>query len=140
VQFGPLLGVLALAAIFGALLGMPSSEQAATRVPTANEQPAKRLDEVRFRLRDDLSIASTPDEQADLAGRLVMAYGRAADHMSSSELVSAAHDASLAYASLQSAARSGDAAAYDRARDEVDTAESSVSDELAQVGPNGPRE
>jgi predicted kinase len=61
--------------ILGALLGMPGSgsEQAAKGVPSANEQAAKRLDEVRFRLRDDLSIASTPEEQADLAGRLAMA-------------------------------------------------------------------
>jgi Protein kinase domain len=135
VQFGPMLGVIALAVIFGALLGMPGSgsEQAAKSVPSANERAAKRLDEVRFRLRDDLSIASTPEEQADLAGRLAMAYGRAADHMSPSELVSAAHDASLAYTSLQSAARSGDAGAYDSARGEVETAESSMSDKLAQV-------
>ena len=137
-----MLGVIALAVILGALLGMPGSgsEQAAKRVPSANEQAAKRLDEVRFRLRDDLSIASTPEEQADLAGRLAMAYGRAADHMSSSELVSAAHDASLAYTSLQSAARSGDAAAYESARGEVETAESSMSDKLAQVSPQKPRE
>jgi hypothetical protein len=142
VQFGPMLGVIALAVIFGALLGMPGSgsEQAAKSVPSANERAAKRLDEVRFRLRDDLSIASTPEEQADLAGRLAMAYGRAADHMSSPELVSAAHDASLAYTSLQSAARSGDAAAYDSARGEVETAESSMSDKLAQVSAQKPRE
>ena len=142
VQFGPMLGVIALALIFGALLGMPGSgsDQAAKPVPSANEHAAKRLDEVRFRLRDDLSVASTPEEQAALAGRLAMAYGRAADHMSSTELVSAAHDASLAYTGLQSAARSGDAAAYDRARGEVETAESSMSDELAQVSPQKPRE
>jgi hypothetical protein len=142
VQFGPMLGVIALALIFGALLGMPGSgsDQAANRVPSANEQAAKRLDEVRFRLRDELSIASTPEEQADLAGRLAMAYGRAADHMSSSELVSAAQDASLAYTSLQSAARSHDASAYDSARGEVETAESSMSDKLAQVSPQKPRE
>jgi serine/threonine-protein kinase len=142
VQFGPMLGVVALALILGALLGMPGSgsEQAAKGVPSANEQAAKRLDEVRFRLRDDLSIASTPEEQADLAGRLAMAYGRAADHMSSPELVSAAHDASLAYTSLQSAARSGDAAAYASARGEVEAAESSMSDKLAQVNPQKPRE
>jgi hypothetical protein len=142
VQFGPMLGVIALALILGALLGMPGSgsEQAAKGVPSANEEAAKRLDEVRFRLRDDLSIASTPEEQADLAGRLAMAYGRAADHMSSPELVSAAHDASLAYTSLQSAARSGDAAAYASARGEVEAAESSMSDKLAQVNPQKPRE
>jgi hypothetical protein len=142
VQFGPMLGVIALAVIFGALLGMPGSgsEQAAKSVPSANERAAKRLDEVRFRLRDDLSIASTPEEQADVAGRLAMAYGRAADHMSTPELVSAAHDASLAYTSLQSAARSGDAAAYDSARGEVETAESSMSDKLAQVSAQKPRE
>jgi hypothetical protein len=142
VQFGPMLGVIALALIFGALLGMPGSgsDQAAKRVPSANEQAAKRLDEVRFRLRDELSLASTPEEQANLAGRLAMAYGRAADHMSSSELVSAAQDASLAYTSLQSAARSHDASAYDSARGEVETAESSMSDKLAQVNPQKPRE
>ena len=142
VQFGPLLGVIALAAIFGLLLGMPgsSSEQAAKPVPSANEQAAKRLDDVRFRLRDDLAIASTPNEQAALAGRLAMAYGRAADHMSSSELASAADDASLAYTHLQSAASSGDAAAYDSARSEVESAESAMSDKLAQVSPQRPRE
>jgi hypothetical protein len=142
VQFGPLLGVIALAAIFGLLLGMPGSgsEQAAKPVPSANEQAAKRLDDVRFRLRDDLAIASTPNEQAALAGRLAMAYGRAADHMSSSELASAADDASLAYTHLQSAASSGDAAAYDSARSEVESAESAMSDKLAQFSPQRPRE
>jgi len=137
-----MLGVIALAAIFGALLGMPGSgsDQAATHVPTANEQAAKRLDEVRFRLRDDLSIASTPDEQANTARRLAMAYGRAADHMTGAALVSAANDASLAYTSLQRAARSGDQAAYDSARDDVESAESSMSDELAQFSPQRPQE
>ena len=140
--FGPLLGVVAVALLLGALLGLPGSDtdQAAKRVPSANEQAAMRLDEVRFRLRDDLAIASTPKEQAALAGRLAMAYGRAADHMSSSQLVTAANDASLAYSSLQSAARSGDAAAYDRARGDVKEAESSMSDKLAQFRPQGPRE
>jgi len=99
-----------------------------------------RLDEVRFRLRDELALATTPDEQAHLAGRLAMAYGRAADHASSSELVSAAHEASSAYTNLQTAARSGDAAAYDTARGEVEAAESAVSDELAQIGAKAPRE
>ena len=140
-RFGPLLGVIAVAALLGGLLGMPGSdsEQASKRVPSANEQAAMRLDEVRFRLRDDLAIASTPAEQAALAGRLAMAYGRAADHLSTPELASAAKDASLAYASLQSAARSGDAAAYDSARGEVQSAESSISDKLAQFGPQRPR-
>jgi Protein kinase domain len=142
VRFGPMLGVIALAAIFGVLLGMPSggSEQAAQGVPSANQRAVMRLDEVRFRLRDELALATTPDEQAHLAGRLAIAYGRAADHASSSELVSAAHEASSAYTNLQTAARSGDAAAYDTARGEVEAAESAVSDELAQIGAKAPRE
>ena len=141
-QFGPLLGVIAVAALLGGLLGMPGSgsEQAAKRVPSANERAAMRLDEVRFRLRDDLAIASTPAEQAALAGRLARAYGRAADDVSSAELASAADGASRAYTNLQSAARSGDAATYDRARGEVESAESSVSDKLAQFDPQSPRE
>ena len=91
----------------------------------------QRLDSVRFRLRDDLAVASTTDEQADLAQRLAMAYGHAADDLRSPELVSAAQSASAAYASLESAARASDQDAYDVARGDVEAAESRIAIAIA---------
>jgi hypothetical protein len=102
-------------------------------VRSADAPAVNRLDDVRFRLRDDLAFASTPDEQADLAGRLAMAYGRAADNLSSPELVAAAHRASAAYASLERAARAADEDAYSDARTRVDAAESQVAGELSRL-------
>jgi serine/threonine kinase PknH len=132
---GPVLLVFAVAAVFGALLGMPGggSEKAATTVQSPDEVAVQRLDNVRFRLRDDLAFASTADEQADVAGRLAMAYGRAADHLSSPQLVSAAKHASAAYVSLESAARAADENAYDDARARVDAAEAEIDREMAQI-------
>ena len=94
---GPALLVLVVAAVFGVLLGMPGSgsERAANTRPLA--RAASRCSgstSVRFRLRDDLAVASTPEEQADLAERLAMAYGHAADDLRAPELVSAAQSAS----------------------------------------------
>jgi serine/threonine-protein kinase len=131
--WGPALLVLILAAAFGALLGMPGSgpERAANTVRSPEQRALQRLDGVRFRLRDDLTLASTTDEQADLAQRLAMAYGRAADQLRSPELVSAAQSASGAYASLESAARSGDQDAYDVARGDVEAAESRIAIAIA---------
>ena len=122
-----------MAAVFGALLGMPGSgsEQAANTVRSADQRALQRLDGVRFRLRDDLAFASTTDEQADLAQRLAMAYGHAADDLRSPELVSAAQSASAAYASLESAARAADQDAYDVARGDVEAAESRIAIAIA---------
>jgi hypothetical protein len=131
--WGPALLVLVLAAVFGVLLGMPGSgsEQAAKTVRTPDQRALQRLDSTRFRLRDDLTLASTTDEQADLAQRLAMAYGHAADDLRSPKLVSAAQSASAAYASLESAARAGDQDAYDVARGDVEAAESRIAIAIA---------
>jgi hypothetical protein len=131
--------VLAVAAAFGALLGVPGAgpQQTATTVRSADELALARLDGVRFRLRDDLAFASSSDEQADVAGRLAMAYGRAADNVSSPELVSAAEAASLAYVGLQRAASGPDESAYESARARVERAEDRVERELARMTGNG---
>jgi hypothetical protein len=133
VPLGPLLLVLAVAALFGVLLGMPSSEpqQAANTVRTPEERALERLDGARFRLRDDLAFASTADEQAGLAQRLATAYGKAADDLTSPQLVSAAESASAAYLSLERAARADDEDAYDVARGDVEAAESRIAIALA---------
>lgn len=132
---GPLLLVLLVAAVFGVLLGMPGagSEQAADTTQSVDGLAVERLDNVRFRLRDELALASTTDEQADLAARLAMAYGHAADGMSSPELVSAAQRASAAYVSLESAARAADADAYESARGRVEVAETQIANALPRI-------
>ena len=107
------------------------SERAANTVRSPEQRALQRLDGVRFRLRDDLTFASTTEEQANLAQRLAMAYGRAADQLRSPELVSAAQSASAAYASLESAARAGDQDAYDVARGDVEAAESRIAIAIA---------
>jgi hypothetical protein len=131
----PALPVLVLAAVLGALLGMPGSgsERAANTVRSPDQLALQRLDGTRFRLRNDLALASTTDDQADLAQRLAMAYGHAADDLRSPALVSAAKSASAAYASLESAARAGDQDAYDVARGDVEAAESRIA---IAVGPS----
>jgi hypothetical protein len=135
VSLGPVLLVLVVAAAFGALLGLPGSspEQAADTVGPPQQAAVQRLDEVRFRLRDELAFAGTVDDQADAAQRLAMAYGRAADHVTSPALASAAKEASLAYLALESAARAGDQDAYAGARMRVEAAEKQVERELAQI-------
>jgi serine/threonine protein kinase len=134
-SLGPLLLVLVVAGAFGALLGMPGagSQEAANTVRSADELALERLDNVRFRLRDDLAFASTTDEQADLAERLSMAYGHAADDLSSPELVSAAQRASAAYVSLEGAARTAEADGYESARGRVEVAESKIASELSRI-------
>jgi serine/threonine kinase PknH len=131
--WGPALLVLVVAAVFGALLGMPGSgsERAADTVRSPDQLALQRLDGVRFRLRDDLAVASTTEEQANLAQRLAMAYGHAADALRSPKLVSAAESASAAYASLESAARAADQDAYDVARGDVEAAESRIAIAIA---------
>jgi Protein kinase domain len=135
VPLGPVLLVFILAALFGVLLGLPGggSEQAATTVRSPEQRAVQRLDEVRFRLRDDLAFAGTVGEQADAAQRLAMAYGRAADHMTSPGLIDAAHDASVAYLAVASAARQGDQGAYDSARSQVEDSEKRIERELARI-------
>jgi hypothetical protein len=135
VPLWPLLLALVVAAAFGALLGTPGSgsEQAANPVRSADERAVDRLDDVRFRLRDDLAFAATADEQANVAQRLAMAYGHAADTLSSPELVSAAKGASLAYVGLERAARVADESAYDSARSDVETAEAKIAAALSRI-------
>jgi hypothetical protein len=131
----PLLVALVVGVAFGALLGAPGSgsEQAAHPTRSADERAVQRLDDVRFRLRDDLAFATTTHEQADLAQRLAMAYGRAADNLSSPELVSAAKRTSLAYVGLERAARAEDDSGYTTARGHVDTAESELASALSRL-------
>jgi hypothetical protein len=134
VPLWPVLLVLVVAAAFGALLGTPGAgTQQANTVRSADELALARLDNVRFRLRDDLAFASTADEQADLARRLAMAYGHAADDLSVPELVSAAQRASAAYVSLESAARAAEADDYESARGRVEVAESQIASELKRI-------
>ena len=130
---GPLLLVLVVAALFGALLGVPGADpqQVAGTARSPDEIAVKRLDSVRFRLRDELAFASTADEQADVAQRLAMAYGHAADDLHSRELVAAAQSVSAAYVSLESAARAADDDAYESARGRVEVAESRIASALA---------
>jgi serine/threonine protein kinase len=131
----PLLVALLVGAAFGALLGAPGSgsEQAASPARSADERAVERLDDVRFRLRDDLAFATTTQEQADLAQRLAMAYGGAADNLGSPELVSAAKRVSLAYVGLERAARAKDESGYETAREHVDTAESELGSALSRL-------
>ena len=131
----PLLVALLVGAAFGALLGAPGSgsEQTANSARSADERAVERLDDVRFRLRDDLAFASTTHEQANLAQRLAMAYGRAADNLGSPELVSAARRASLAYVGLERAARAEDESGYATAREHVETAESELASALSRL-------
>jgi hypothetical protein len=68
-----------------------------------------------------------------VAQRLAMAYGRAADHLTSPALISAAHDASTAYSAVESAARAGDQDGYDNARSQVESAEKRIEGELARI-------
>ena len=135
VPLGSVLLVFVVAAAFGVLLGLPgnSPEQAANNVTSAQQAAVQRLDEVRFRLRDQLAFAGTAEEQADAAQRLATAYGRVSDHVSSPALVSAAKEASLAYLALESAARADDQDGYDSARARVDAAENRVESELAHI-------
>ena len=130
---GPLLLVLVVAALFGALLGVPGADpqQADNTALSADQLAMQRLDGVRFRLRDDLAFASTADEQANVAQRLAMAYGHAADDLDSPELVAAAQSTSAAYVSLESAARAADDDAYESARGRVEVAESRMASALA---------
>jgi hypothetical protein len=130
-----MLVVLVVAAIFGALLGMPGadSQQAASTGRSPDELALERLDDVRFRLRDDLAFASTADEQAEVAERLAMAYGHAADDLSSPQLVSVAQRASAAYVSLEGAARAGEEDAYESARGRVEVAESQIASEFSRI-------
>jgi len=131
--FGPVLLVFLVAAFFGALLGTPGPgrQQVAESVRSPDAPALKRLDDIRFRLRDDLASASTADEQANLAARLAVAYGRAADNLSSPALVSAAQDASAAYVSLEDAVQAGDEDAYEGARARVQAAEAKIASELS---------
>jgi serine/threonine protein kinase len=135
----PLLVALVVGAAFGALLGAPGSgsEQTANPARSADERAVERLDDVRFRLRDDLAFATTTHEQAGLAQRLAMAYGRAADNLGSPELVSAAKRASLAYVGLERAARAEDESGYETARGHVEAAESELASALSRL--NGAR-
>jgi Protein kinase domain len=135
VPLGPVLLVILVAGLFGALLGTPGSgsEQAASTAKSPEQAAVERLDGVRFRLRDDLAFAATADEQADAAQRLAMAYGRAADHLTSPALVSAAQEASAAYVAMETAARSADQDSYDDARARVEEAEKRIDSELARI-------
>lgn len=133
--WAPLLLVVVVAALFGALLGMPgaSSQERAGTARSAEEHAVERLGNIRFRLRDGLAFASTADEQADVAGRLATAYGHAADDLTASELASAANRASAAYVSLERAARAADEDAYESASGSVEAAESKIDSRLSSV-------
>ena len=134
VPLWPLLAVVLVAAAFGVLLGLPGADSLRTaETGRSPEQTAvARLDEVRYRLRDELSLAATGAEQAAVADRLAMAYGRTADALAEPEVVAAAQRASAAYARLAQAARDGEQNDYDTARGDVAVAESQFGTRLSE--------
>ncbi len=130
----PLLLVVLVAAAFGVLLGLPGGDSPRTAATARSpEQTAvARLDEARFRLRDELALAATPSEQAAVADRLAMAYGRTADALTEPAAVAAAQRASAEYARLAQAARDGEQDDYDTARGDVAVAESQFGTALSE--------
>jgi len=129
---GPLLLVVLVAAAFGALLGMPGADSPPTADTARSPQQTAvaRLDEVRYRLRDELALAAGASEQAAVADRLAMAYGRTSDALTAPDVVAAAQRASAAYARLAQAARDGEQHEYDTARGDVAVAESQFGTQL----------
>ena len=132
VPLWPLLVVVLVAAAFGVLLGLPGADSPRTADTARSPQQTAvaRLDEVRYRLRDELALAASGSEQAAVADRLAMAYGRTADSLTAPEAVAAAQRASAAYARLAQAARDGEQSAYDTARGDVAVAESQFGTQL----------
>jgi Protein kinase domain len=132
VPLWPLLVVVLVAAAFGLLLGLPGADSPRTADTVRSPQQAAvaRLDEVRYRIRDELALAASASEQAAVADRLAMAYGRTADSLTAPEAVAAAQRASAAYARLAQAARDGDQSDYDTARGDVAVAESQFGTQL----------
>jgi hypothetical protein len=132
VPLWPLMVVVLVAAAFGVLLGMPGADSPRTSATARSPQQTAvaRLDEVRYRLRDELSLAATGAEQADVADRLAMAYGRTADALTAPEVVAAAQRASAGYARLAQAARDGEQHDYETARADVTVAESQFGTQL----------
>ena len=130
----PLLLVVLVAAAFGVLLGLPGGDSPRTAASARSPQQTAvaRLDEVRYRLRDELALAANPSEQAAVADRLAMAYGRAADALTAPAAVAAAQRASAEYASLAQAARDGEQDDYDTARGDVAVAESQFGTALSE--------
>ena len=128
----PLVVVVLVAAAFGVLLGLPGADSPRTADPARSPQQTAvaRLDEVRYRLRDELALAAGASEQAAVADRLAMAYGRTADALTEPEVVAAAQRASAAYARLAQAARDGEQSDYDTARGDVAVAESQFGSQL----------
>jgi len=132
----PLLAALVLGVAFGALLGMPEAEPEPPRpAPPADLRVANRLDEVRLRLRDELSQATTPNEQGAVAERLARAHTTAGARLSSPELQTATQDLASAYTALAAAAEDGDADAFAEAAEDVEAGERELA--AAEIAPDG---
>jgi hypothetical protein len=130
--YAPLLVVIAVAAVFGALLGTPSDSPDPPPAASASPDAAAvaRLDTTRVRLRDDLAIATEPAEQSAAAESLADAYERAAGRIASARVAAAARRAAAAYSALAVAARGESDADYAAAAGRVEVAEANLADAL----------
>ena len=125
----PLLAVIVVAAALGAIIGMPGSEEAPppTTARSPDAGPVAKLDEVRLRVRDELALAATPEEQASAAQRLAKAHEVAADAVQSADVKTAAEKAATAYSALAAAAQAEDEDAFRSAKSGVDSADAALS-------------
>jgi hypothetical protein len=118
--------IAALAAAAGAVVGVaagPFDDDAATAPPRPSPAVWKRLDAERADLRTELAAAKTPQEQADVAGRLAGAYEDAARAAGPGGQARAARAVGVAYTDLAAAAESGEQSGYSEASDAIAEAE-----------------
>jgi hypothetical protein len=120
--------MLALLAVAGALaaaaldpFGADAESAASAAVPGWSALSARRAE-----LRDELSGAVTPQEQAAAARQLAAAYERAAAAAGRGPLAASERAAATAYSALADAADGGDETAFTTARDRVTEAEASL--------------
>jgi hypothetical protein len=129
----PLIAIVIVAAAFGALLASPGSDPAPVTQPSATRADARAvaaLDVERVRLRDELALAETPDEQVAAAEGLAGAHRAAAGDVSDEALGGALDDVAAAYDDLAAAAGSGDEAAYAAASADVASADEALASAL----------
>ena len=129
----PLAAAVVVAAAFGVLVGTPGDAPDAgpTTVRPPDAAAVGRFDAVRLRLRDDLALAASAEEQARLADRLAVAHDELATRAGSGAIDAAAEDGSAAYAELAAAARDGDADGFDAAGADVEAAEAALERAVA---------
>jgi len=129
----PLAAAVVVAAAFGVLVGTPGDAPDAgpTTVRPPDAAAVGRFDAVRLRLRDDLALAASAEEQARLADRLAVAHDELATRAGSGAIDAAAEDGSAAYAELAAAARDGDVDGFDAAGADVEAAEAALERAVA---------